>query len=314
MGQILDWAIETLKTEGEAIINHIENIDASFETAVEMMNAAKGKVVVTGMGKSGIIGKKIVATFASTGTPSLFLHAGEAYHGDLGMVDSKDVILALSNSGETDEILKIIPFLKSNQNKIVSITNNEQSSLALHSDIHIALHVQKEACPLELAPTTSTTMTLALGDALAVALMKLKDFKPENFARFHPGGSLGRKLLTKAKDIMKKESLPIVTMETEVSEILLSISRAKTGLAIVVSNGKILGVVTDGDIRRAMEELGVGIFELKASEIMSTTPKNVRLDSSIQEVEELFKIHKIHTLLVLDADENLSGILEINDI
>ncbi|WP_339816154.1 KpsF/GutQ family sugar-phosphate isomerase [uncultured Imperialibacter sp.] len=313
MTDILKTAKEALEIEAQAILDQIENLGPDFEMAVQTIAASQGKVLVTGMGKSGIIGKKISATLASTGTRSFFMHPGEAYHGDLGMVAPDDTVLALSNSGETDEILKILPFFKDNSNKVISITGNAQSTLARFSDIHLLLTIKQEACPLSLAPTSSTTATLAMGDALAITLMKVNDFKPENFARFHPGGSLGRKLLCKAKDIMRTEELPIVSPEDSITKILFEITRTKMGLSVVVENGKVIGLVTDGDIRRNMEKYKKEVFDFSAADIMTKAPKAIGIEASISEIEALMKLHNLHSLLVTNELKELMGIVEIND-
>lgn len=308
---ILLAAEETLRIEANAILDQIELLGDSFENAITLIANSKGKVIVTGMGKSGIVGKKIAATLASTGTASFFLHPGEAYHGDLGMVSADDVILALSNSGETDEVLKILPFLKDNGNSIISISGNSGSTLAKNSDIHLVMNIKKEACPLSLAPTSSTTVTLALGDSLAVSLMRLKNFKPESFARFHPGGSLGKRLLTRAKDVMRTKNLPVIQLESNLMDVLLAITNSKMGIAVVMHNNRIQGVITDGDIRRVISRVGRDVFDFKAEQVMTKNPKFVFPESKIVDVEEQMITNKIHSMLVSDETRALMGIVEL---
>ena len=231
-----------------------KHLPANFDEIIEMIVKAKGRCVITGMGKSGLVGKKISATMASTGTRSFFMHPGEAYHGDLGMIHSEDIILAISNSGETEEVIKLLPFFKENKNIVIAMTGKENSTLTKHSDYFLNIGVSKEACPLELAPTTSTTVTLAMGDALAVALMKARNFKAENFAKFHPGGSLGRKLLTKVSDVMKNKNLPVLASNMVFDEVLSVISSGMLGIGVLLEGQKIIGVISDGDIRRVLKE------------------------------------------------------------
>ena len=224
-------AQKVIQTEIDSLINLRDNIDDNFQTVIEQLLACKGKVIMSGMGKSGIIAKKIAATLASTGTPSFFIHPGEAYHGDLGMIEPQDAVILISNSGETNEVLKLIAFLKDNGNYIVGVSNKPESTLALNSNNHIALNVIAEACPLDLAPTSSTTSTLVVGDMIAVALMEARNFQAENFARFHPGGSLGKKLLTRMKDIMRTENLPFINIDATPDELVLKLSEGRLGLA-----------------------------------------------------------------------------------
>lgn len=304
----------TLRTEADTLIHQIEAIDENFHHAVQAILHSGGKLIVTGMGKSGIIGKKIAATFASTGTPSFFMHPGEAFHGDLGMVEPKDVVLALSFSGETDEVLKIIPFLKSNGNTLLSITNNKNSTLAHNSHYHLVLNVKKEACPLSLAPTSSTTATLALGDALAVAVMEARNFTPEDFARFHPGGSLGKKLLTTVEAVMHKEPLPTVQPHSSLIEVIATMSKGKLGLALVMINQITEGIITDGDLRRFMESKGKSAFDLTAADMMTLKPRTLLHTAKLSEAEELFMHYKINSLVVVDAQNHTKGIVQIYDL
>jgi arabinose-5-phosphate isomerase len=315
ISKIIESGRYTLQLEADALLAQIDLLGNEFEEAVKLIATSNGKLVVTGMGKSGIIGKKIAATLASTGTPSFFMHPGEAYHGDLGMVTKNDLILALSNSGETDEILKIIPFFKDNQNKIISITSKQKSTLAKHSDIHLYIKIDKEACPLELAPTSSTTVTLAMGDALAVSLMKLKNFKSENFARFHPGGALGRQLLVKVKDVMRSKDLPCIKMDSMLSDVIDAIGKGRLGLALVMDNDdEVNGIITDGDLRRILEQHAKSSFDLKANEMMQQQPKTILNSSPILEAEMLFNQYKINSLIVVNEEKKLQGIIQIYDV
>ncbi|NEW60520.1 KpsF/GutQ family sugar-phosphate isomerase [Sulfurovum sp. bin170] len=310
---INDIAKEVFEIEAREIANLSKNLTAEFEDAVKAILKCRGKLIISGMGKSGIIGKKIAATMASTGTPSFFLHPGEAYHGDLGMIERDDIVLLISNSGETDEVLKVVPFLKAQENIVISMSGNPDSTLAKNSSYHLNISVKEEACPLQLAPTSSTTATLVMGDALAVALMKLRDFQDRDFAQFHPGGSLGRRLLTKAEDVMQKENLPIVGDNESIKEIVQVVSSGKMGLAIVMSGDDILGIITDGDIRRAMESNQEEFFLLKARGLMSKNPKTVDAKSKLTEVQKMMTDYKVNSLLVCE-DKRLLGIIQIYDL
>ena len=311
--KVISSVKETIRIEAESVLDQLDIVNSQFPKAIHILLNVGGKVVVTGMGKSGIIGRKISATFASTGTPSFFLHPAEAYHGDLGMVSNNDVILALSNSGETDEILKIIPFFKSNGNAIVSITGNDQSTLALNSEAHLLIRILKEACPLSLAPTSSTTVSLVIGDALAVCLMKLKNFKHEGFAKFHPGGNIGKRLLSKAQDVMRRSNLPIANPDSNISEILNQITRTRLGIVVILSDDKVVGVITDGDLRRFISKFGKEIFEKKAIDFMTNNAKTVLPTASLSEVEELMRLHKIHSAPVVNLENRLLGVIELFD-
>jgi len=306
-------AQEVFAIESKAIANLSSLLTDDFEKSVKDILKCKGKLIISGMGKSGIIGKKIAATLASTGTPSFFLHPGEAYHGDLGMVEKDDMVLLISNSGETDEVLKLIPFLKVQGNIMVAMSGNVNSTLAKNATYHLNVTVKKEACPLQLAPTSSTTATLVMGDALAVALMKQRDFQDTDFAQFHPGGSLGRRLLTRVEGVMTKENLPVVGKETSVKELIQIISSARLGLAIVVESKSIIGIVTDGDIRRAMESLEEKFFRLSAEELMSKRPKCIDKREKLTIVQKLMIELKVNSLLVVDKKE-LVGVVQIYDL
>lgn len=311
---IRESAVNTFKAEAEAVASLSERLTADFELAVNAILATHGKVIVTGMGKSGLVGRKIAATLSSTGTPSFFLHPGEAYHGDLGMIEPSDIVLALSNSGQTDEVLKLIPFFQSNGNIVIAMTGNTNSTLAKNSNFHLDVSVESEACPLSLAPTSSTTAQLAMGDALAVSLMHERNFKAEDFARFHPGGSLGRRLLTRVGDVMRKERLPIVSPESKLGEVIIHISDARMGVAVVVEGGRIAGLVTDGDVRRAMLKYENRFFDITAAEIMTHTPKSIRATDRLTDAEQLMQENKIHSLIVVDDNGALAGIVELYDL
>ena len=303
-GRAIDYlatARKVFQLEAEAVAALEARLDKDFSDTVDRIIHSRGRVIVCGMGKSGIVGKKIAATLASTGTPSFFMHPGEAYHGDLGMVTSDDVFVAISNSGETDEVLKLLPFLKSNGNFLVAITGKPCSSLAQAADTHLNVHVELEACPLQLAPTSSTTATLAMGDALAVTLMEAKSFKPENFARFHPGGSLGRRLLSFVEDEMKSSNLPFVQEDASVLDVIREMTKASLGLAIV-NTIKGVGVVTDGDIRRAVEAHGQDIFGKKAVDLMTHSPQRICIGTRIEDALAIMEASKITSLLVCEGD------------
>ncbi len=311
---ILTIAQEVFEIEANEIKSLSKNLTKDFENAIHSVYASKGKLIISGMGKSGIIGKKIAATFASTGTPSFFLHPGEAYHGDLGMIEKEDVVLLISNSGETDEVLKLIPFLKSQDNITISMSGNPHSTLGKNTKYHLNVAIEKEACPLQLAPMSSTTATLVMGDAMAVALMKLRNFKDENFAKFHPGGTLGRRLLTTVEAVMKKENLPVCSEEMSIKDLIHQITEGKCGLVVVTQANQIKGIVTDGDIRRAMETLEDKFFTLKAKDLMSINPKTIPFNEKLIVASEIMTHSKINSLLVVDASEKLVGIVQMYDL
>lgn len=304
----IEVAKRVFAIEAQAVAGLAERLDNSFAEAVQYILTSSGRVIVCGMGKSGIVGKKIAATLASTGTPSFFMHPGEAYHGDLGMVTPDDVFVAISNSGETDEVVKLIPFLRNNGNYLVALTGNPLSTLAKAAHSHLDVGVQEEACPLQLAPTSSTTATLAMGDALAVTLMKARDFKPENFARFHPGGSLGRRLLSKVEDEMVKANLPLVSEDAKVLDVIYAMTRGSLGLAIV-KHAEGWGLVTDGDIRRAIERYSEAVFEKSAAELMSRDPAMVPIGTRVEDALLLMDKRNITSLLVFENKE-IVGVLK----
>ena len=307
-------AREVFEIEAKEIASLSHKLTDDFENAIHAIHQSSGKLIVSGMGKSGIIGKKIAATLASTGTPSFFLHPGEAYHGDLGMIEENDIVLLISNSGETDEVLKLIPFLKHQKNCTISMSGNEDSTLAKNTNYHLNIAVDKEACPLFLAPTSSTTATLVMGDALAVTLMKLRDFKEENFAKFHPGGSLGRRLLTTVGDVMKKKNLPIISSQAAIKEVIQRISEGKLGLVVIIDNNKIIGIITDGDIRRTMESREKDFFNLKAEDLMSNHPKLIYESDKLISASNIMSQHKINSLLVVNESNDLVGVVQVYDL
>ena len=311
---ILDLARRTLAVEAEALNNMANLLGEEFISAVNSILECSGKLIITGMGKSGLVGRKIAATLASTGTPSFFLHPGEAFHGDLGMISSNDVVLALSHSGETDEVLKIVPFIHSNGNVLISITGNAESTLAKNSNIHLDTGVKEEACILQLAPTTSTTAQLALGDALAIALMKAREFTSMDFARLHPGGSLGRRLLMTVGNVMRKNDLPVVGMDCSATEMIHAMTRGGLGLIIICDGDRIEGIVTDGDLRRAMESRQSEFFSINAIDIASRSPKTIGTTAKLIEAEKMMTKHKVNSLLVTSEDGHLQGVIQIYDI
>ena len=311
--QIKQYAIDTFEAEAAAVRNLSNLLTDDFAKAVEAILKCTGKVVVTGMGKSGIIGKKIAATLASTGTPSFFLHPGEAYHGDLGMISSNDIVLAIANSGQTDEILRLIPFMQNNGNTIIAMTGNPESTLAKNAHLNLNIAVEREACPLNLAPTSSTTAMLVMGDALAIALMKVRGFRAEDYAVFHPGGSLGRRLLTRVKALTRKDALCVPKTMT-LGDVIIAISDARLGIAAVVEDGKLIGVITDGDVRRAMAKYKERFFSIQAEEIMSRTPKTISPEARITAAEEMMRVHKIHSIIVTDDNSAVVGVVEFFNV
>jgi arabinose-5-phosphate isomerase len=313
--QALQLARETLDIEAEALMGLKSRLDARFSEAVQMMLNVKGRVVVTGMGKSGHIGSKIAATLASTGTPAMFVHPGEASHGDLGMIKAVDVVLAISNSGESDELVSILPVLKRLGVPLIAMTGGLTSALAQHADVVLDSSVSKEACPLNLAPTASTTTQLALGDALAVALLDARGFKAEDFARSHPGGSLGRRLLTHVSDVMRKDDqVPSVLPSASFSELMQEMSRKGLGASAVVNEARhILGIFTDGDLRRLIEK-GLDLRLLQAKDVMHANPRTVNHNALAVEAAELMEQFKITSVLVVNDAHELCGALNTNDL
>jgi arabinose-5-phosphate isomerase len=305
---------KALEIEGRAIAALIPRLDASFARACSICLDCRGRVIVTGMGKSGHIGRKIAATLASTGTPSFFMHAAEASHGDIGMITRDDVLLALSNSGETAEVLLLIPHSSRLGVPVIAITGNPRSSLARAAGAHLDVSVAEEACPLNLAPTASTTATLAIGDALAVALLDARGFTPQDFARSHPGGALGRKLLLHVRDIMRAgEDLPVVSPAATLAEGLLIMSRKGLGMCVVIEDGRMLGVFTDGDLRRALDRTP-NVHAITMREVMTSPGKRVKAEELAAEAANLMERHRITALPVVDDAGTLVGALNVHDL
>ena len=305
-----NYAIQCIKDEAEALMGLIPLIDDNFDNAVELMFRCHGKVIVTGVGKSGHIGAKIAATLSSTGTPSFFINPLDVFHGDLGVMTKDDVVLAISNSGQTDELLRFIPMVLHMEIPIIGMSGNPSSLLAKYSTYHINVSVTKEACPLNLAPTSSTTAQLAMGDAMAVALMEKRNFRPQDFAQFHPGGELGKRLLTTAGDVMRTEEMPVITPEMHLGDAIIHVSKGKLGLGIAERNGEVAGLITDGDIRRAMEKWKAQFFDKTVADIMTTHPKTVGIDTKISQVQNIMNRYKIHSVLVTDKNNRLLGVVD----
>jgi len=315
----IEQAKKVLRIEADAIARLIDRLDENFDRAVDLIMNCTGRVVVTGMGKSGHIANKIAATLASTGTPALFLHPAEGIHGDLGMVTKGDLVIALSNSGETDELSRMLPSLKRIGIKIIALTGNLDSTLARNSDVGIYVGVKEEACPLGLAPTASTTATLAMGDALAVVLLNRKGFREEDFACFHPGGSLGKRLLLRVRDIMHTgDAIPKVSVDTLIKDAIYEISSKKMGVTAVLDPaGKLLGVISDGDLRRWMErteKTGENLLSKKAREIMTKDPKVIAKDALAAEAMAIMENSSITCLMILDADSRPEGVIHLHDL
>ncbi len=316
MDNILDIAKKVLKTEAEAVAGLIERLDSSFERVIDIIYTSKGKVIVTGMGKSGLIGKKIAATLASTGTPAFFMHPAEASHGDLGMVSSDDVVIAISNSGETDELLALIPFLKRFNVHLISMTGDVNSTLSRAADLNLDVTIKEEACPLGIVPTASTTAALAMGDAVAVALFIKRGFRQEDFASYHPSGSLGKRLFIKVRDLMHTgEALPLITARESMTGAVMEISSKRLGIAIVADEDHtIAGIITDGDVRRGIEKWGKELFEMKAGEIMSKNPKTIAAEELAAKALSVMEKHAITVLVVPDSRGRAEGIIHLHDI
>jgi len=307
---IIDKAVHCLEQEASAITALIPRLGDEFVRAVQAIRDCKGKIVVTGVGKSGHIGSKIAATLASTGTPAFFLNPLDAYHGDLGMLTQNDVVLAISYSGATEELLRFLPLIQAKHITIIGMSSNEDSLLARYSDIHLNIAVESEADPLNLIPTASTTATLALGDALACALIEAKHFQPTDFAQLHPGGDLGRKLLAKVEDVMFTDNLPFVAPDMPLSEAIEIVTNGKLGIGIVVENDALVGIITDGDLRRAMQKLGQAFFATPVSDIMAHNPKTISKHAKIVEAGETMNHYSIHSLVVLDNVNRVCGVID----
>jgi len=310
---VIHLARKTIKLQIDALGTMAEKIDREFRKAIDIIQGCRGRLVVMGMGKSGIIGRKIAATLASTGTPSFFVHPGEAFHGDLGMIHPDDVVLLISYSGETEEIIRLLPFMEYQRNPVIAMTGKIPSTLSRYADAVLDVSVEREACKNNLAPTSSTTATVVMGDALASVLAELRGFQPEDFARFHPGGSLGRRLLTRVCDVMHRENLPFCQQDASFIEIVHTITRGRLGLSLVMDGDRLAGLITDGDLRRALE--GAQDHRLLcARDIMSRNPKTARPDERFAEAESRMRALKINSLVVLDDRERVTGVLQIYDI
>ncbi len=313
---ILDIARKVLMIEADAVLALTQKLDSGFEKAIDIISASKGRIVITGMGKSGLVGKKIAATLSSTGTPSFFMHPAEASHGDLGMVTADDVIIAISNSGETEEIISLIPFLKRFNVTLISLTGNPGSTLARASDVNLDISVREEACTLGIVPTASTTATLAMGDAVAVALLTKRGFREEDFAFFHPRGSLGKKLFVWVKDLMHSgDSLPLTSPEASLTEAVMEISSKRLGTTVIVdTDRKILGVITDGDVRRGIGKWGKAFFDMHAHDVMTRNPKTVSAHELAAKVLGIMEKHSITSLIVADEVNSIVGVIHLHDI
>ena len=307
--KVLSRAKEVFAIEAAAVEALSAKLTDDFAQCVEAILNCQGRLVICGMGKSGLVGRKIMATMASTGTPSFFMHPGEAFHGDLGMITKHDVFLGISNSGETDEIIKLIPAIKRNGNLFIAMCGKADSTLVKNADFFLDISVDKEACSLQLAPTSSTTATLAMGDALAMALMDERNFQPQDFAMFHPGGSLGRKLLTRVKDKMQKENLPFIHVDTDFKDLVFAMTQSKLGLAMVMEDDKLVGIITDGDLRRAWTKFD-SVKDKKAKDLMTSNPKTISSDTMLVEAEELLHQHRITSLVVENAG-TVVGVLQV---
>ncbi len=314
--EIIEIARRVIRTEADAVASLTEKLDSNFERVIDLIYDCHGRVIVTGMGKSGLVGKKIAATLASTGTPSFFMHPAEASHGDLGMVTSDDVIIAISYSGETEELLGIIPFLKRFNVRLISITGNLQSTLSRSADVSLDISVKEEACPMGIVPTASTTAAMAVGDAIAVALLIKRGFKEEDFALFHPRGSLGKKLLIKVSDLMHKgDALPLTAPDVPMTSAVMEISTKRLGITIIAdSDKKILGIVTDGDIRRGIERWGKNFFDMTAEEVMTKNPRTISAEELAAKAISIMERHSITSLLVPDEEGRALGVIHLHDI
>jgi arabinose-5-phosphate isomerase len=313
--QALDLARQVLRIEGEAVLALCARIDSAFLRALALILNCRGRVIVSGIGKSGHIGRKIAATLASTGTPAFFVHPAEASHGDLGMITAEDVVIGISNSGESTELLNIVPAIKRQGARLIAMTGNEKSTLSRDSDVHLDAGVAQEACPLNLAPTASTTAALALGDALAVALLDARGFGAEDFARAHPGGALGRRLLTRMRDVMRTgEAIPVVAPEASIADAIQEISRGTIGMTVVVSpERKVLGIFTDGDLRRAV--LGHdNLQNLAVGDVMTRNPRVMAPERLAAEAVEMMEKYKINQIPVVDGEGRLVGALNMHDL
>ncbi|MDD2904735.1 MAG: KpsF/GutQ family sugar-phosphate isomerase [Sulfurimonas sp.] len=308
-------AKETLQIEAQTLLKASQNISDDFNRAIEIILAGKGKLIITGVGKSGLIGAKMAATFASTGTPSFFLHPTEALHGDLGMLSKEDVVIAISYSGESEELSSILPHIKRFAIPLIGMTKNAASTLGKYSDVVVTIEVEKEACPLDIAPTSSTTLTLALGDAIAVSLMKARNFQKSDFASFHPGGALGKKLFVKVSNLMRKEELPIITAETKVKDAILKISEGRLGTVLIEdANGTLIALLSDGDIRRALmrEDFSLEECVLKYATLNPLSIEDEEMLAS--EALVLIEEKKIQLLVITDKNKKIKGVLHLHTL
>ncbi|MGB1392786.1 MAG: KpsF/GutQ family sugar-phosphate isomerase [Flavobacteriaceae bacterium] len=309
---IVALAKETIEIESLAISQLAGFIDETFAEAVELIHNSSGRVIITGIGKSAIIATKIVATLNSTGTPSVFMHAADAIHGDLGLILKDDIVVCISKSGNTPEIKALIPFLKNAGNTLIAITGNQKSVLAEQADFVFNSYVEKEACPINLAPTTSTTAQLVIGDALAVCLLELRDFTKDDFAKYHPGGALGKRLFLKVRDVLVHNEIPKVDPDASVKKVIIEISEKRKGATAVTVNNKIIGIITDGDLRRMLSETE-DLSQQKAENIMSKNPVSITIDAMAIDAMELMETHEISQLLVTDQG-NYAGVIHIHDL
>lgn len=307
---IIEVGRRCLQDEAKAITALVPRLDESFSQAVEMIYNCRGKFIITGVGKSGHIGNKIAATLASTGTPSFFINPLDAYHGDLGMIQEGDLVMAISYSGMTEELLRFLPLLHRRNIPIIGVSSNPRSPLGRLSVCHLDISVEHEADPLGLAPTSSTTATLAMGDALACALIRRRNFKETDFARYHPGGSLGKRLLSRVEDYMVSTNLPFVPLGHMFSDTIIEISRGKQGVAMVMDGNTLVGIVTDGDVRRAMQNHREHFFELKVDEVMNRSPKTISNTAKLVEASEIMRRNSIHTLVVTDDSGAVVGLID----
>ena len=305
-----EYGIRCIKDEANALLELIPKMTEEFDRAVELMYRCHGKIIVTGVGKSGHVGAKIAATLSSTGTPSFFINPLDVFHGDLGVMTSDDVVLAISNSGQTDELLRFIPMVLQMQIPIIAMSENPDSLLAKYASCHLNVSVHHEADPMNLAPTSSATAQMVMGDALAVALIKKRDFRPQDFAQFHPGGELGKRLLTTAQDVMRTTDLPVISPDMHLGEAIIQVSKGKLGLGVAESDGRVAGLITDGDIRRAMEKWQARFFDRTVADIMTTTPKTVGPQTKISEIQRIMNKYKIHSVLVVDTNHKLLGVVD----
>ena len=305
-----EYGIRCIKDEAEALLELIPKMDEEFDRAIELMYRCHGKIIVTGVGKSGHVGAKIAATLSSTGTPSFFINPLDVFHGDLGVMTSDDVVLAISNSGQTDELLRFIPLVLQMEIPIIAMSGNPGSLLAKYANCHLNVSVSHEADPMNLAPTSSATAEMVMGDALAVALIKKRNFKPQDFAQFHPGGELGKRLLTTAQDVMRTVDMPIISPDMHLGEAIIFVSKGKLGLGIAEIDHNVVGLITDGDIRRAMEKWQAEFFDRTVADIMTTTPKTVHPQMKISEIQRIMNKYKIHSVLVVDEERKLLGVVD----